>query len=530
MVEYNGATTRDYSQDSPYNSRRAMDSAYAALKDTAQLADQAVDIARVMQVFNRPASGISVSREGSDYWLWHGLGGGLYSRFQLKNYTDNAGNLPLRQLAGLDTVRAMVEVDDTVASITGTWTTGTNALSVGGSYRYSTTAADTMTWTSPANSVSVGVSVVEITNGGMLFAVEVNASKTAADRLFTAQEVVDKGWYANTILVANGGTLSPTDRVMDTYSPTTLQNNYAARRALAADLTPGAHVVKLTNTGYMRIGLSTQRAYVTGFLSSLTGTTLATAGAQVVTDTVLNAVASAWEYAYYGTPAGASAPGEMGNIHGWEVEVSLTISIDGVVSTVTDLTRVDAVREITITRLTQLRHVELGTASVCDVNTTYVLDRSGLRVDVTPSWNIDFTPVWMWLMFPVNGPTTNATGMRFNRAGLLNYPGGSLTFTGLNGDLYAGRSKSVATWKWNSTGKFAVLAAIPDHTGFLNRWKDSSPAFAQVNDRSGNILKSYFARTAVSGEVIRAGSTTPSSIRYKVSYFPNGAEASLANL
>lgn len=505
--------------------------ARALIADQAQLADQAVAIARVGQTFNNPAGGVSISRVGSDYYLWHGLGAGLFSRYQLKNYTANAGNLPLRQLAGLDTVRAMIDSDDTTATKTGTWVAGSNAASVGGAYVYSTTTGDNISWTSPAGATSVGASVVEITNGGMLLKVEVDGSATLADRCDTAQDVVNRGWYANTILVANGGTLNPTDRVMDTYSAATATNNYAARRVLAADLAAGTHTVKLTVTGYMRNTLTAQRAYVTGFLHALPSTKLADAGVAVVNDTTLNAIASAWEYAYYGQPEGTTAPGEMGNIHGWEAEVSLTFTVDGVASTPADGARVDAVNEIVATRVTQLRHTELGTTSVADVTTKYILGRRGLRVDVSTSWNLRFVPTWMWLMFPVNGPTTNATGQKFNRAALLEYAGGPLTLTGGNGDFYTGRSKSVAAWMWSSTGKYAVMSAVPDHTTFLNRWKDSSPAYAQINDRSGNILKTYYARIgAGGGDAIEAGTVVTSSVRYKVAYFPNGAEATLANL
>ena len=499
----------------------------ALIADQAQLADQSIGIARVAQVFNNPAGGVSISRSGSDYYLWHGLGNGLFSRYQLKNYTANAGNLPLRQLAGLDTVRAMIDTDDPAATKTGTWVAGSNAASVGGAYVYSVTTGDNITWTSPAGATAVGATVVEITNGGMLLKVEVDGSATLADRLDTAQDVISRGWYPNTILVANGGTLNPTDRVMDTYSAQTATNNYAARRVLAADLTAGTHTVKLTVTGYMRTGLSSQRAYVTGFLHSLPATKLSDSGAAVVTDTTLNAIASAWEYAYYGQPAGTTAPGETGNIHGWEAEVSLTFTVDGVASTPADGARVDAINEIVATRVTQLRHTELGTTAIADVTTKYILGRRGLRVDVTTTWNRDFTPTWMWLMLPVNGPTTNAVGQKFNRAALLDYAGGTLTLTGGNGDLYVGRSKSVAAWMWSSTGKYAVMSAVPDHTTFLNRWKDG---LAQINDRSGNILKTYFARASAGGDVIPTGTVTTSSVRYKVAYFPGGAEAALANL
>jgi hypothetical protein len=377
----------------------------------------------------------------------------------------------------------------------------------------------------------VGASVVEITNGGMLMKVEVDASATAADKLDTAQDVVTRGWYANTVLVANGGTLNPTDRVMDSYSPTTGQNNYAARHVLAADLTAGAHVVEITNTGYNRIGLSSQRAYITGFLHALPGTLLTDSGAAVVTDTILNAVASAWEYAYYGQPAGATAPGKMGTIHGWEAEISLTITVDGTVSTPADLARVDGTRDIVVTRVSQLRHTQLGTTAVADVTTTYRLDRRGLRVDVQTTWNLAIDLTWAWLMLPVNGPTTNAIGQKFNRAALMDYPGGPVTFAGVSGDLYTGRSKCVAGWAWSTTGKFAVMAAVPDHTTFLNRWTHSGPAYAQLNDRSGNITKIYFARVSTTPvDTIPAGTVVSSSVRYKVGYFPAGAEASLASL
>jgi hypothetical protein len=499
--------------------------------DQAALADQAYGVARVAQTFNNPAGGISISRSGSDYYLWHGLGGGLFSRYQLKNYTANAGNLPLRQLAGLDTVRAMVDTDDSAATKTGTWVAGSNAASIGGAYVYSTTTGDSISWTSPTGVTSVGASVVEITNGGMLLLVEVDGSKTAADRLDTAQAVVDRGWYPNTILVANGGTLNPTDRVMDTYSSATANNNYAARRVLAADLTPGTHSVKLTVTGYMRTGLSAQRGYVTGFLHALPTTKLTDSGVAVVSDTVLSAIASAWEYAFYGQPAGTTAPGETGNIHGWEAETGFTITVDGAVSNPADGVRVDGLNEIVVTRLSQMRHTELGVTSIVDVTTKYILGRRGLLVVPTFDFKRDFIPNWMYIMLPVNGPTTNAVGQKFNRAALLDYAGGPLTLTGGNGDAYSGRSKSVAAWMWSSTGKFAVMSAVPDHTTFLNRWKESSPSYAQINDRSGNILKTYYSRNAgTNGEVIKAGTVISAAIRYKVAYFPGGAEAALANL
>ncbi|MDQ0767990.1 hypothetical protein QF031_000739 [Pseudarthrobacter defluvii] len=73
-------------------------------------------------------------------------------------------------------------------------------------------------------------------------------------------------------------------------------------------------------------------------------------------DTTLSVTASAWECAYYGQPAGTTAPGETGNIHGWEAEVSLTFAVDGAASAPAFGACVDGVNEFVVTRVSSLRH------------------------------------------------------------------------------------------------------------------------------------------------------------------------------
>src|SRR5690606_32598678 len=121
-------------------------------------------------------------------------------------------------------------------------------------YRQSSTSGSTVTWTSPT-STAVGIRTVATTNGG-LAKVSIDGSATAATMLPTAQQMVDSGKYLAGILVANGGTLNPTDRVLDCYSPNAAgtagyEDLWDVRVGFAEGLSSAAHTVVITATGYL---------------------------------------------------------------------------------------------------------------------------------------------------------------------------------------------------------------------------------------------------------------------------------------
>lgn len=208
---------------------------------------------------------------------------------------------------------------------------------------------------------------MEITYGGTLMKVEVNSSATAAEKLDTVQTVVAWGRYANTILVASGGTLKPTDRWTHTRqrpgSSTSLPDAFSLPICRQVPTSSRSSTPVTTVSEFIPTPIQH------GLLHSLRGTLLTDAGAAVVADAMLNAVASAWEYTYYGQSARTTAPGKMGNIHGREAEISLPMSVDGSPSTRADGAGVDGTREIVVTRVSQLRHTQLGTTAVADVIT-----------------------------------------------------------------------------------------------------------------------------------------------------------------
>lgn len=505
---------------------------YALLDDQAETADNAVAIARIRELFSRPAGGLALTRTGNGYGLLHGIGGGGYTRWALVEQTGNLGGFPLRQLGGMSMVRAMLSVDENAAAVVfaGTWTRNVaNASTTGGTYAHSVTDGSTATFTTPAGTTSIGIDLVLATNGARLATVSINGSLTAATSCFTAQQVVDFGWYPNTILTTNGGAIAPTTRVVEPYkSSGTLDPTI--KQTLVDDIAAGAHTVVITATAAVRVGKTqTERFYLTGFLYGIATTRVDTAGAFVVTSGVLNALNSAWEFAHDVLPAGAATSHFLGNVHGYEVETGLTVSIDGAVVAPADGSTTVATRSIEITRTSELRHPETGTTNVATVVVVYRVDRLGLRVNIITTWNVAATVRAAYTMMPLNGATTNL-GVAMNRANLLNWPGGAITLAGGGGDLTFGRSRSAAAWAWSLTGTYGALVYLPDALRTLNRWERSSPALGQVEDRNGSVTKVYLTRvsTGSAPETVAAGAVWTSSARYLGGLFPGGAEASLA--
>ena len=112
-----------------------------------------------------------------------------------------------------------ITINDDAAGVShsGTWTTGTNAVAYGGTYHYSTEAGATIRCTCAATTTAVGIRSFKATNGGIGVAY-IDNDTTLCTLLPTAQSLVDAGTLANTVLVANGGTLNPTDRIYDAYA------------------------------------------------------------------------------------------------------------------------------------------------------------------------------------------------------------------------------------------------------------------------------------------------------------------------
>lgn len=407
-------------------------------------------LTRLLSKFTGSSGEVGVHRVGLDYWLYTPIAGGRYAGYYLANVTISG--FTAHSFAGISSRMPFLSVEEDDASVVraGTWVNGSNAGAYGGDYSYSVTATNTATFTTPAGTRAVGIRSCNLTNCGVA-SVSIDGDLTRANRLSTAQALVDAGTLANTVLIANGGTLNPTDRVINTYGA----NNYDTRTVFADDLTAGVHTVVLTITGYKQAASSAARVYIGGMLYNSTSVTIATASIVVETLQSVCPSGSVYEYAFNITPTGASGAGFTGNGHGYETETSLSITVDGLPSTPAD-GEIVAGASIQAVRASNLFHPNLN-AGVTQIGTgamTYDLLANGVEVSWSVTWSIGGSAAQAYFaMCP--------TGIFMDKGaniGLLNQ---SVTLSNDNNSTQV-NATSQAVYTWDSDGNYAMLLYIPN--------------------------------------------------------------------
>lgn len=465
----------------------------------------------VLTKFPRPRA-VAIGMSGTTVCFYQEVVKGKWWRTELPALTF-AGGGAVHQITGQYIAQAFALVGSADAGIVyagGTW------FGNPGEVRNARAANQTATWTSPSTATDVLLVTSTSSNGG-LAKVTVDGSATAANQCMTAQQVVDNGWYPNTILVTNGGTLNPTDRVIDFNSASLVASTNVL---LATGLAAAAHVIVITSTAYFRVGKTSTdiRTNIFGF-GSASGQALGAAGTTPTITETISTVSSAWEYALKTRITSGGTSDFLGNVHGYETETSSVIAVDGVTTTVADGSIVIPRDTITYTRTTQLTHPQSAGAKVADVVTVYTLTRDGLSVEVTVTWAVAGWLDTAYLMLPL--PGTNAGAAAFNRIDLLDNGSGPLTITGTDGTVYRGRSKSAAAWAWQSAGKHAVALWADDALGYTNNWANAGVIEASFEDRGGILTKLYLAKVATpaAGVPFAAGEVHKSKAHYVMARF-----------
>lgn len=425
-----------------------------------------------------------------DYTLIRGVADGRYEQISLVRYTGAPGGYGLNQLRTWSVGLPMTTVGTASGAgmtSSGTWTaiTGQPSPAKGGSFenRYIyATAWGAYRERTTGTTTGVGMRVCFANNGGLTL-VSIDGDKTRANRLPTAQDMVDAGLYPNTILTANGGSLAPTDRVINHYN--TLADDeviYDLRLVLADDLPSGSHVVRTTAVGATPTGASAPgRSYITGFGEVSAAAITDPAVALYTSDWLTHfKIGSAYEYAIEQRTGPSGTWTWLGNIHGYETQRSLALRVDGVETDPVPGTVVQAANEITLVRDSWMRHPDLDAGTVvCDALTTYRCDRDGLTVDPVLTWRVAVTVRNGYFgMMPLNA-ANNPNG-RMDRAALLRTP----TVIELAGgaDTYRGFSRSQAGWMWSSTGRVAALGRMLDIDGYTEGWSHTTLG-TRVQDR-----------------------------------------------
>lgn len=428
-----------------------------------------------------PSGDVGVQRDGDDYLLIAPMADGRYWGVDLwlpigAPYGADGNH----QLGASFSMIGGASVDQEAAGATFTgggfnWATapGPNDQSFGGSYRF-TSVAGSASWTSPA-APAVGVRHVATTNGGYAKAT-LNGSTTAATALPTAQQEVDAGRLASTALIANGGTLDPADRLLDNYRAG--GTDWDKVTMLAYDLAETAHTILLEWTGYAHPNATSQRVYVSGFV---TGPDPSPTADLIPTDQI-HWPFSAWEYAHDFTPTGGTERHFIGTIHGNETQVSLSFEVDGVDPALLDGERAWG-SSVVVVRESTLQHPE-AVGNVANVTTTYTMDSEGLRVRCVTNWLQSGEVRGAYVMMPVNASLDRCT-----IAGLSSVTGST------GGDVYLGNAKSQTVVCWQQAGTFAAGVRLNNTLEAMAGWRNSAPRFACLHDRGGGqINKVYMSR------------------------------------
>jgi|GEM_PF-2785494 len=416
----------------------------------------------------------------------------------------DAATLAVASPAPPNTLGTPTWVDETDASVTHTGTTyqwqnvTADSRAYGGGYRFTLTAGEYVNWTTPAGTVHVVASVVANINGGYGL-VEIDGSKTAATSLPTAQDEVTAGRLTSTALVANGGTLNPTDRLLNFYSASSLWDD---RRVLATGLATGAHTVRITCTGYKQGTAAAARIFSSGFGAA----GYAATGTPTTTTTTLfpqGSAYSAYEYAIDVESADGSQHDFVGNVHGYDKPSSITVYVDGAQVDMTQAGADYSGSDVTIIRDSTISSPYL-TGDVATARVMYRLTRDGLEVRT----RLTFAQACKLrggytAMYPV------ADSLK--RGVIVGQPGVLDLSKGTGGAAGGVRAYSQAAYVYDPASGVTACMWLPDLSGVGTYAATSTSQGGMfIEDRTGSVINKIYAsfvsadvkRSVTAGEVI----------------------------
>jgi len=440
--------------------------------------------------------------------LLRNVDGNKYFATDLMYATTITGD-DIHAMRGMDIVvpSLSLDVDDVAVTSSGTWSSSAQAACFTGNYVRSNTTNDYKEWTTAADVTAVGLRYVEITNAGFVL-ISIDGDNTRANNLLTAQDYVDNGELAATALVGGGGTLNPTDRLINQYGAAAVWDKQVV---LADDLTIGAHTIRMTITGYKQAASTDDRGYITGFMYagssvSMADTTNATFALPIKTELFDNGNNSATEYAISAKPAGAGTNPFLGcHVHGYERQVGdLVVNVDGSNIAIPSTNEGATGSAITVTRTTQLLHPDIGAGgtTVASVSTVYTINKGSVSIAATITWvfNTAFEQSYVH-MFPI--------GEMFDKGNNIDLDTVDVSLTNDDNSFNA-NSKSDMLYAYSSTGKEAVYLRVPDLLSSVNNYLQAtaSPQFA-IEDRAGGAFNKFYCTRYTTGA---SGSASASEV------------------
>lgn len=412
------------------------------------------------------------------------------------------------------------------------WTTSAGSYP-GGRLSYHATAGRYAEVVTPAGCTAVGaVGNQALTNAG-LAKISIDGDATLATSLPTAQQLVDAGTYANTILVANGGSLNPTDRCWDQYNQTA---NYPGPpgefahhyEIFATGLSAAAHTVRITVTGYKRAAASAANVLFYLITAHGAGMSLniasATYEACLLPEVDIYDITSTFprnEISYNTKPTGATNYQWVGHTGSLKFATGGTpvITVDGVTKDPADDETFTGTNQIVVTQQLRVRHTEIGGGAtevgLLDLTFTFHVT-TGLTISHTLNWSMGGVAKSYPCMFAIE---EGAAIDRYQSVG-----SGAVA-----SDLTAGddsvnfNTSQKAVYAWDADGSAAVMMYIPDLAATVESWAKAGTNKLYWDDVTGGTFNKARANRFASDETFTADTVWTSEANYRAAWFTDGA-------
>lgn len=485
-------------------------------------------VSALQAMLNKFASSgpVGIWRDANDYGILQQVGDQVNVSVPLRQNTTTAplGSATINTIWDPYYCRMMFVEDQNSAKVTQNgagWVVQNDANHYGGSVNRSLTTGNYIEFAAPATTTRVGVVCLKTSNGGFTL-VSIDTDNTLATSLPTAQQLVDAGTMAATCLVAGGGTLNPTDRILDNYA---VVQTYRQRVLVADALTAGEHTIRFTVTGYKRAAAANAGFYLDGILYGSADTTIASSGVVPVLLRAIKTGGAVWEYALCYQPEGATYTDFLGNGHGWDFQAAITPYVDGVEQTLSTFQTVSG-SLVRVVRTSVLRHpnIDAGATDCGNVTVEYLMQApTGLDVNVDIDWLVagKMGAAYVGMLSCDNDFDKGSNiGLTVDE-----------TLTD-DDDSVNCNAKSEAAWMWDADANYGALFQSKNLLEAVNNWAQTPTSWLWIQDYSTGNPKSnkiYLTRVQTgSFETITEASSIRARNNYRFGYFPGGADAALA--
>lgn len=411
-----------------------------------------------------------------------------------------------------------------------TWSANANLL--GGGYFQSTNTDHYLQISTHANCTMAGALVYAGLTGAAMCLVAIDGDNTLADLLPTAQQLVDGGSLAATALVGGGGTLNPTDRILDCYNLTSdiLPPGAGKMVVFSRSLSAGAHTVRVTTTAYRNssatggvfTGICLLMASGPNAAGMSTSTTLI--WLFITKQSTVSVLQPVWEISWNTQPTGATGHEWVGHSGSLLIKTAPVVKLNGSTITPTHLSQYVG-SEIQIVTQNNVRHSETGATNIGVLDLTYTYNRyTGLTIAHSLAWATTGVSNGYPCMFNV----AHASFDRFNCLG-SGVVGGDLTD---NDDAVNFNSRGQAAYAWDSDGYQAGVLSIPNLTYTVEDWVHSGNNqlwWADVAAAGGTWKKAYTTRFG-SDEAFDETTVWSALFNYRVAWITAGANGVFAAL